>query len=67
MVKCIIKLINNNVISYREYDNIGSLDLNVLDIIEINGVKAEVRSKSSRIIDDELEIIYTVSSSGVPQ
>lgn len=67
MVKCVIKMIHNDVASYYEYENIGILDLDVLDRIEVNGVKAEVRMKSSKIEDDELTITYTVSSSGVPQ
>jgi len=67
VVKCVIKMIHNGVASYYEYENIGILDLDVLDRIEVNGVKAEVRMKSSKIEDDDLTITYMASSSGVPQ
>lgn len=67
MVKCVLEVTHNGTVSTFEYENVGSLDIKPFDIINVNGVRAEMRDTKPAIVDGDLIITYLVNSGGVEQ
>lgn len=67
-MKCIVRFIHEGEDTVFVYEDVSTLGLKVMDIITINGIKAEVRQITNSI--GSLEIFrktYLCTSSGVEQ
>lgn len=68
MVKCVVEFIHDGDYTFINYEDVSSLGLKVLDIVTINGIKAEVREIKTEINSAYIFTkTYMCTSSGVEQ